>query len=46
MHNCYHMNYWVITSTEDAYGPYECEEDATSFGTDNLDGVKWTITTT
>lgn len=40
------MDYWVITSSEDAYGPYECAEDATSFATDNLDDEKWTITTT
>ena len=40
------MNYWVITSTEEAYGPYECAEDAASFATVNLDGENWTITTT
>ena len=40
------MNYWVITSTEAALGPYEDYESAfiaarTNFGFDG-----WTITTT
>ena len=41
-----YMNYWVITSSEDANGPYECEEDATLFASANILDERWTITTT
>ena len=37
------MNYWVITSTEDAYGPYETEADALMFARINLGLEGWTI---
>lgn len=40
------MDYWIITSSEEAYGPYECEADATAYATANLDDQRWTITTT
>lgn len=39
-------NYWVITVSEDAYGPYESEADAIMFATINLGQDGWTITTT
>ena len=39
-------NYWVITSTEAAYGPYETEEDALIFAMINLGQEGWTITHT
>ncbi len=39
-------NYWVITVSEDAYGPYETEADAIMFATINLGLDGWTITTT
>jgi hypothetical protein len=38
--------YWVITSTEAAYGPYETEADAMFFATTNLGDEGWTITHT
>jgi len=40
------MSYWVITSDESAYGPYEREEDAIFFATTNLGLDGWTITQT
>lgn len=40
------MSYWVITSTEQAYGPYESEADAYIFATINLGDEGWTITAT
>lgn len=40
------LNYWVITSSEQAYGPYECEADAIQFAQINLGLEGWTITTT
>ena len=39
-------NYWVITVSEDAYGPYESEADAHFFGSMNLEPGTWTITET
>lgn len=39
-------NYWVITATEEAYGPYESEADAYLFATINLGMSGWTITET
>ena len=38
--------YWVITSTEEAFGPYDTWEDAYIFGSINLGLDGWTITTT
>jgi len=40
------MNYWVITSTELAYGPYDDYDVAYEFGITNLGQEGWTITTT
>ena len=40
------MNYWVITSDEKAYGPYECEQDALFFASINLGFEGWRITNT
>lgn len=40
------MNWWVITSSEGAYGPYESKEDAYFFGSLNLEPGTWTITNT
>jgi hypothetical protein len=40
------MSYWVITASEDAFGPYETEADAIMFATINLGLDGWTITTT
>lgn len=40
------MNYWVITCSEEAYGPYETEADAYQFASINLGLEGWTITTT
>ena len=40
------INYWVITQSEQAYGPYESEADAIMFATINLGLDGWTITTT
>lgn len=40
------MNWWVITSSEGAYGPYETEADAFFFGSTNLEKGTWTITNT
>ena len=41
------MNYWVITASEDAYGPYSDYESAFLFARTNFgfDG-SWTITHT
>lgn len=38
------MSYWVITSSEDAIGPYETEQDAYFFASINLEPGTWTIT--
>lgn len=38
--------WWVITSTEEAYGPYENEADAHFFGSMNLEPGTWTTTET
>ena len=38
--------YWVITSTERAFGPYEDYGLAYEFATTNLGFDGWTITTT
>jgi hypothetical protein len=40
------MSYWVITSDEEAYGPYETEADAYIFASINLGLDGWTITQT
>jgi len=40
------MTWWVITSTEDAHGPYESYESAYFFGSMNLEPGTWTITHT
>ena len=40
------MNYWVITASEEAYGPYESTEDAYFFATTNLGMDGWVITST
>lgn len=40
------MNYWVITASENAIGPYETYEDAYLFATINLGMEGWTITKT
>jgi hypothetical protein len=40
------MNYWVITSDERAYGPYQDYFCAYTFATTNLGESGWTITTT
>ena len=42
----YGMNYWVITSNEEAYGPYETEADALMFARINLGLEGWTISAT
>lgn len=39
-------SYWVITASEDAFGPYETEAAAIMFATINLGLDGWTITTT
>ena len=39
-------NYWVITSTERALGPFEDWETAYIAATTNLGFEGWTITTT
>lgn len=39
-------NYWVITASEEAYGPYETEADARIFAMINLGLEGWTITQT
>jgi len=39
-------SYWVITASEDAYGPYESAELAYEFAITNLGFDGWTITTT
>ncbi len=38
------MNYWVITSTEAAYGPYEDYATAYEFARTNLGFEGWTVT--
>jgi len=40
------MSYWVITQTEDAFGPYPDYESAYIFASINLGMDGWTITTT
>jgi len=40
------QNYWIITESEEAYGPYEDWETAYIFATTNLGMEGWTITTT
>ncbi len=40
------MYYWVITSSEEAFGPYEDYESAYQFASINLGLGGWTITTT
>lgn len=40
------MSYWVITSDERAYGPYEDYAGAYEFASTNLGMEGWTITTT
>lgn len=39
-------NYWVITASEEAFGPYETEADALMFAMINLGLTGWTITQT
>ena len=39
-------NYWVITSSEEALGPYEDWESAYIAGTINFGHEGWTITST
>lgn len=39
-------NYWVITQSEQAYGPYESYELAYIAATTNIGMEGWTITTT
>ena len=39
-------SYWVITSTELAFGPYDDYDVAYEFGITNLGQEGWTITTT
>lgn len=38
------VNYWVITSEERAFGPYEDYATAYEFATTNLGFDGWTIT--
>jgi hypothetical protein len=38
--------FFVITSNEDAFGPYATEEDAYFFASTNLEAGTWTITKT
>ena len=40
------LNYWVITASEQAYGPYETEADAIMFARINLGLEGWTVSTT
>jgi len=40
------QNYWVITDSEAAYGPYQDWESAYIFASINLGPEGWTITTT
>ena len=42
----FRMNYWVITSDEKAYGPYEDYALAYAFATTNLGFEDWIITNT
>ena len=37
------VNYWVITSMEEAFGPYDTYEAAYFFATMNLEPDTWTI---
>ena len=39
-------NWWVITASEEAYGPYEDEATAYIFATTNLGMDGWVITRT
>lgn len=39
-------NWWVITASEEAYGPYETEESAILFARINLGLDGWTISQT
>lgn len=39
-------NYWVITATEDAFGPYPDYATAYAFASINLGIEGWTITRT
>lgn len=38
--------YWVVTSSEEAHGPYGSFESAYFFGAMNLEPGTWTITMT
>lgn len=38
--------YWVITESEEAFGPYDTEEAAYLFATINLGFEGWVITAT
>ena len=40
------LNYWVVTSSEQAYGPYDDYALAYAFASTNLGLDGWTITTT
>lgn len=40
------MMWWVITKSEDAFGPYETAEDAYFFASRNLEANTWTISYT
>ena len=40
------INYWVITASERAFGPYDDYALAYAFATTNLGLDGWTITTT
>ena len=40
------INYWVITASERAFGPYEDYAGAYEFAITNLGFDGWTITTT
>lgn len=46
MHDEQKIIYWVITSDERAFGPYEDYALAYEFATTNLGFEGWTITTT
>ena len=37
------VNWWVITSNENAFGPYDTYEAAYFFATMNLEPGTWTI---
>ena len=40
------MRWWVITSSEEAFGPYDSEEAAHFFASINLEPGTWSITHT